>query len=49
MDIDDLQGLTTTKVTTLRQSQGYNELPDREKKNFVKIIFEVLREPMIFY
>ena len=35
MDIDDLQGLTTTKVTTLRQSQGYNELPDREKKNFV--------------
>ncbi len=48
MDIDDLQGLTTTKVTTLRQSQGYNELPDREKKNFVKIIFEVLREPMIF-
>lgn len=49
MDIilDDIEGLSLEEVEARRQSSGYNELPDREHKNFVKIIFETAREPMI--
>ncbi len=43
-----LQGLTEHEAAQKQQTSGYNELPDREKKNTLKIIAEVLTEPMIF-
>lgn len=42
------KGLTKKQVIKQRKTDGFNELPDREKKNFLQIIFEIIREPMIF-
>lgn len=44
----DIQGLTAKQVKARRKQDGFNELPDREKKNLLQILFEIVREPMIF-
>ena len=41
-------GLSQSQVDKQRQKHGYNELPDREKRSLVKMIFSIVREPMIF-
>lgn len=48
MNIQDLRGLSSQEVTQKQQADGYNELPDHEKKSTIKIIFEIVTEPMIF-
>ncbi len=48
MNTDELSGLLQTEVTKRRGIHGYNQLSDREKKNFFKIVLDVIREPMIF-
>lgn len=39
-------GLTGTRVAERLKLEGYNELPNKNKRGFLKIIFEVIREPM---
>lgn len=48
MDIDNVRGLSESEVAKNRKQYGYNELPDNDKKSILKIIFEILTEPMIF-
>lgn len=48
MNAHTVKGLTTIEAKARQQSQGYNALPDREKRSFIKIIVGVLTEPMIF-
>lgn len=48
MDTDLEHGLSQSQVKKQRKRYGYNELPDHEKKNIVRIVLEILREPMIF-
>lgn len=43
-----LRGLDKHNVISKQNKYGYNELPDREKKNTLAIIGEILTEPMIF-
>jgi hypothetical protein len=45
-DINHLQGLTEQEVQSRLAQDGYNELPSKEKRSFIHIILEVLREPM---
>lgn len=47
MDISDIDGLTTEQAKARLQSHGYNELPDKEKRNFFKIFISIISEPMI--
>jgi Ca2+-transporting ATPase len=48
MDINEIIGLTKAEVTLRQKKFGYNELPNRDKKNIIKIIYGLLTEPMIF-
>lgn len=43
-----VSGLTAAEVQKRQKEQGANELPNPEKKSFLKIIIEILTEPMIF-
>ncbi|HZD96267.1 MAG TPA: cation-transporting P-type ATPase, partial [Candidatus Sulfotelmatobacter sp.] len=42
-----MRGLTDAVVAARLQSEGPNELPTARPRNFLAIIWEVLREPMI--
>lgn len=46
-EINQLTGLSTEEAQELLKKHGYNELPSGKKRSIFKIIFEVLREPMI--
>ena len=48
MEKKQIQGLSTREVSARHKKFGYNELPNRDKKNFFKIIMGILAEPMIF-
>lgn len=48
MDINDIRGLSANQVSEKQQKYGYNELPNRDHRNLIKIIFGLLTEPMIF-
>ncbi len=48
MDINKIDGLTTHEVKAKQKKFGYNELPNKDKRNFFKLIFGLLTEPMIF-
>jgi P-type Ca2+ transporter type 2C len=41
------QGLTAAEVSERLQRDGYNELPRPDQRTFFRIVFEVLREPML--
>ncbi|MEQ1516044.1 MAG: HAD-IC family P-type ATPase, partial [Usitatibacteraceae bacterium] len=43
---DHANGLSTAMVAERLQRDGYNELPAPDKRGFVRIIFEILRQPM---
>lgn len=43
-----IRGLDIQVVTDKQNKYGFNELPDRERKNTLAIIGEILTEPMIF-
>jgi Ca2+-transporting ATPase len=48
MKLDQIEGLSAGEVARRRRQFGYNELPDRGRKNIVKLIFSLIKEPMIF-
>lgn len=48
MDSSKLVGLTTQEVLIRRKKFGFNELPNKDRKNFFKLILGLLTEPMIF-
>jgi len=48
VDINQITGLTAGEAATRQARFGYNELPNRDKKNFFKIFWGLLTEPMIF-
>lgn len=48
MNTEKMHGLTSHEVATRQKRDGYNELPDREKRSIIKLVFEILTEPMIF-
>lgn len=48
MDIENIRGLTNEEAKKRQARFGYNEIPDREKRNLLKIIVNLLLEPMIF-
>jgi Ca2+-transporting ATPase len=39
-------GLTSEEVKQRLKSDGFNELPKPQKRNFLKILMDVMREPM---
>ena len=46
LDIDSINGLSSEQVAEKIRTEGYNELPDDEKKGIIRVILEVIREPM---
>jgi Ca2+-transporting ATPase len=48
MKHEQLGGLSSHEVAARRRRDGFNELPDREKRNIFTMIISVLSEPMIF-
>jgi P-type Ca2+ transporter type 2C len=42
-----VQGLTAAEVNGRLQRDGRNELPRPDQRTFIRIVFEVLREPML--
>jgi len=42
-----LHGLSTAQAEAKQAAQGYNDLPQPERRTELRIIFEVLREPML--
>lgn len=45
-DIKSISGLSQEEVARRLKEEGYNELPSTKKRNFLTILFEVIREPM---
>ena len=45
-DLSNLQGLSDQEVIENLAMDGYNELPSAKKRSFLKIVFEVMKEPM---
>jgi len=48
MDIQQIKGLSMRDVDNKHKNFGYNELPNKDKKNIFKIIIGLITEPMIF-
>ena len=46
IDFDAVTGLSDTSVQEKLRTDGYNELPLQQKRNFLRIVFEVIHEPM---
>ncbi len=46
IDFDAVTGLSETTVQEKLRTEGYNELPLSQKRNFLHIVFEVIHEPM---
>ena len=45
-DENNLQGLSDAEVRERLATDGYNELPTAQKRTFLKMLLEVIREPM---
>lgn len=48
MNINQIQGLASSDVVRRHKKFGFNELPNQDRKNFLKIIIGLATEPMIF-
>jgi P-type Ca2+ transporter type 2C len=46
LDSNTLTGLSEAEATARLKQEGYNELPTSQRRNFVAIAIEVLREPI---
>lgn len=46
MDIENISGLSSKEITEMQRSEGFNELPATQKRTFLTILVEVIREPM---
>ncbi|MDD5731065.1 MAG: HAD-IC family P-type ATPase, partial [Candidatus Omnitrophica bacterium] len=47
LEIKDIQGLSENEAFLRIKNEGPNELPHQKKKNFIVILFNILREPML--
>ena len=47
MDINKIIGLSSHEVKARQKRHGFNELPQKNKRNFIKIISGIIAEPMI--
>lgn len=47
-EVKKLKGVSDEEALRLLKTDGYNELPSTEKRNILKIITEVFKEPMFF-
>lgn len=47
MSMNQIEGLSTREVASRQKRFGYNELPNRDSKNILKIIIGLVTEPMI--
>jgi Ca2+-transporting ATPase len=45
-DHSQLQGLTSTEAAARLKVEGYNELPAADRRGFLRIMLEVIRQPM---
>ena len=48
MDNKQLEGISSSEAISRQKRFGFNELPNQDRKNFLKLIFGLLTEPMIF-
>ena len=48
MDISEIEGLSVREVAEKQRRFGFNVLPSRERKNFPKIVWGLITEPMVF-
>lgn len=48
MNLGQIEGLSEQEAKLRQKKFGYNELPSREKRNLIKIIIGLVKEPMIF-
>jgi len=48
MDLDKIVGLSKKEAEDRQKEFGFNELPNRDKRNIFKIIIGLITEPMIF-
>lgn len=46
-NFDTLAGLTEAEAAERLKSEGWNELPTAKQRNFIAMVWEVVREPMI--
>jgi len=46
LDLENISGLSEEEATRKISEEGYNELPSSEKRSFLTIVLEVVREPM---
>jgi len=46
LDLKNISGLSEEEGTRKISEEGYNELPSSEKRSFLTIVLEVVREPM---
>jgi len=46
LDIDSIKGLSSEEAADKLRTEGYNELPESDKRGFFWIVFEVIHEPM---
>ena len=46
LDISSVSGLTGSEVERKLQQEGYNELPTESRRGFLRIVIEVIHEPM---
>ncbi|MEI6850591.1 MAG: cation-translocating P-type ATPase [Candidatus Saccharibacteria bacterium] len=48
MDLNQIDGLSSREASIRQKKYGFNELPNRDKRNIFKIIIGLVTEPMIF-
>ncbi len=48
MNTNQMRGLSEKEVKIRQDKFGFNELPDKHKKNFLKFVIGLLTEPIIF-
>ena len=46
LDIDSVKGLSSREAADKLSVEGYNELPESDKRGFFRVVFEVIHEPM---
>jgi P-type Ca2+ transporter type 2C len=47
MSFEQIQGVSEAEAQARLKSEGYNELPAAQRRTALRIVFEVLREPML--
>jgi len=46
IDINQISGISELEAAEKLKREGYNEIPSSEKRNFLKLLIEIIKEPM---